>query len=130
MVEALPRDRRGLRDRALLMIGFSAGMRRSELAGLDIEDVVDEPEGWASRSGGRRPTRRARVVWSASSAGAEVGSPTRSPPCATGVRGLDRRLAVPGGGRTTGHRSEAIVRRYIREGSKFLESASRYLLAR
>jgi integrase len=30
---------------------------------------------------------------------------------------------------TTGHKSEAMVRRYIRSGSKYLESASRYLLA-
>ena len=29
--------------------------------------------------------------------------------------------------RTTGHRSEAMVRRYIRAGSVFTESASRYL---
>jgi hypothetical protein len=30
---------------------------------------------------------------------------------------------------TTGHRSTAMVRRYIRQGSKYVESASRYLLA-
>jgi integrase len=30
---------------------------------------------------------------------------------------------------TTGHRSTAMVRRYIRQGSKYVDSASRYLLA-
>ena len=45
MLEALPDDLRGLRDRALLLIGFAGGMRRSELVGLDVEDVAVEPEG-------------------------------------------------------------------------------------
>jgi integrase len=30
---------------------------------------------------------------------------------------------------TTGHRSTAMVRRYIRQGSAFIDTASRYLLA-
>ena len=47
MVEALPDDLRGLRDRALLLVGFAAGMRRGELVALDVWDVVEEPEGLA-----------------------------------------------------------------------------------
>lgn len=35
MVATLPFDLRGLRDRALLLLGFAAGIRRSELVGLD-----------------------------------------------------------------------------------------------
>jgi len=35
----------GLRDRALLLIGFSGAMRRSELAVLELEDFNYQPEG-------------------------------------------------------------------------------------
>ncbi len=36
----------GLRDRALLLVGFVGAFRRSELIGLDVKDVVpDEPHG-------------------------------------------------------------------------------------
>lgn len=34
-----------LRDRAILLVGFYAAMRRSEIAALDVEDVRFEPEG-------------------------------------------------------------------------------------
>jgi integrase len=37
-----PRD---LRDRALLLLGFCTGCRRSELVGLDVEDVIFRDEG-------------------------------------------------------------------------------------
>lgn len=33
------RDPRGKRDRAILLLGFAAGLRRSELSGLDLADV-------------------------------------------------------------------------------------------
>ena len=44
---ALPRgDRpRAVRDRALLLLGFAAALRRSELVALDIGDLQDCPEG-------------------------------------------------------------------------------------
>jgi site-specific recombinase XerD len=45
MVAALPSSLVGVRDRAILLLGFAAGMRRSEIVGLDICDVVFEPEG-------------------------------------------------------------------------------------
>lgn len=35
MCRALPRDLRGSRDRAILLLGFSGGLRRSEIVGLD-----------------------------------------------------------------------------------------------
>ena len=34
-----------VRDRALLVVGYAGGMRRAELAGLDIADVDSAPEG-------------------------------------------------------------------------------------
>ncbi len=41
MVNALPANLRGLRDRALLLVGFAGALRRSELAALRVEDVED-----------------------------------------------------------------------------------------
>jgi site-specific recombinase XerD len=37
-----PIDRR---DRALLLLGFAGGFRRSELVGLDVDDLEDHPDG-------------------------------------------------------------------------------------
>ena len=36
MLEQLPNTRVGLRDRALLLLGFAGAFRRSELVGLDV----------------------------------------------------------------------------------------------
>ncbi|MEO3939423.1 site-specific integrase (plasmid) [Dermatophilaceae bacterium Soc4.6] len=38
-------DLAGARDRALLLVGFVAALRRSELAALRVEDVTDHPHG-------------------------------------------------------------------------------------
>lgn len=40
MVATLGGDRRGLRDRALLLLGFAGAFRRSELVALDVADVA------------------------------------------------------------------------------------------
>jgi integrase len=45
MVRGLPESPRGLRDRALLLIGFAGGFRRSELAALTLADVQDSEDG-------------------------------------------------------------------------------------
>jgi len=37
--------RKGLRDKALILVGFFAALRRSELVGLNVEDVEFVPEG-------------------------------------------------------------------------------------
>ena len=39
MVAALPQDPRGLRDRALLLVGFAGALRRSELVGIRLEHL-------------------------------------------------------------------------------------------
>ncbi len=44
-VAALPDGPKGTRDRALLLVGWWAALRRSELVGLDVEDVADHPAG-------------------------------------------------------------------------------------
>lgn len=46
MVEAIDADTLvGLRDRALLLLGFGAALRRSELVALDVADLDESPEG-------------------------------------------------------------------------------------
>jgi integrase len=47
MAETLHRDLRGLRDRAILLIGFAGGLRRSEIVGLDCgPDQTEDGSGW------------------------------------------------------------------------------------
>ena len=47
MIETLDRDLRGLRDRAILLIGFARGLRRSEISGLDCgPDQTEDGAGW------------------------------------------------------------------------------------
>jgi integrase len=41
----LPATRIGIREQALLLVGFAGAFRRSELAALDWEDVEERPEG-------------------------------------------------------------------------------------
>ena len=49
MVEALPDTLAGKRDRALLLIGFGAALRRSELVALDVADVTVTERGLVVR---------------------------------------------------------------------------------
>jgi integrase len=47
MVATLGHGLRGLRDRAILLIGFAGGLRRSEITGLDCgPDQTEEGAGW------------------------------------------------------------------------------------
>ncbi|KAA9382419.1 site-specific integrase [Neorhizobium galegae] len=48
MLETLDRGTlRGLRDRAMLLIGFTGGLRRSEIVGLDLgRDQTEDSSGW------------------------------------------------------------------------------------
>jgi integrase len=45
MLQDMPEDLRGLRDRALLLLGFSGALRRSDLVALDISDLEETAEG-------------------------------------------------------------------------------------
>lgn len=58
--DGLPR----LRDRALLLLGFAAGLRRGELVGLDVEDLRWTGEGLQAtvRAGKGDPMRTGRQV--------------------------------------------------------------------
>jgi integrase len=47
MIETLDRDLRGLRDRAILLLGFAGGLRRSEIVGLDCgPEQTEDGAGW------------------------------------------------------------------------------------
>ncbi|OCX56615.1 integrase [Thioclava sp. SK-1] len=47
MVATLPYDLRGLRDRAILFLGYAGGLRRSEIVSLDVhKDDTPESGGW------------------------------------------------------------------------------------
>ena len=45
MIEALPKGLLGVRDRALLLVGFAAALRRAELVALDVAHVAWHREG-------------------------------------------------------------------------------------
>ena len=45
MIRALPENLQGVRDRSLLLVGFAGGFRRSELAGLAVQDIAVETDG-------------------------------------------------------------------------------------
>ena len=45
MLKGLPDTMVGRRDRALLLLGFAAALRRSELVALDVADIERQPEG-------------------------------------------------------------------------------------
>lgn len=47
MVATVPVGIVGVRDKAILLLGFVGGMRRSEIVGLDAGDIAFEPEGIA-----------------------------------------------------------------------------------
>ena len=47
MVATLPFDLRGLRDRAILLLGYAGGLRRSEIVRLDVhKDDMPDSGGW------------------------------------------------------------------------------------
>ena len=47
ILTTLPDTPIGARDRTLLLVGFAGGFRRSELVGINIEDIGDRPNGIA-----------------------------------------------------------------------------------
>lgn len=79
-VEALPATLAGLRDRALLVVGFAGAFRRSELVGLDVADVRETADGLEVT------LRRSKT--DQEGAGRVVGLPFGSTPATCPVRAL------------------------------------------
>ncbi|MER9856317.1 MULTISPECIES: site-specific integrase [unclassified Mesorhizobium] len=66
MLETLDRGTlRGLRDRAMLLLGFAGGLRRSEIVGLDVgRDQTEDSSGWIeSFDKGMLVTLRGKTGW-------------------------------------------------------------------
>ncbi len=66
MLETLDRGSlRGLRDRAMLLIGFAGGLRRSEITGLDLgRDQTEDGRGWIEiLDNGLLVTLRGKTGW-------------------------------------------------------------------
>ncbi|WP_306114943.1 MULTISPECIES: tyrosine-type recombinase/integrase [unclassified Roseovarius] len=68
MVATLGFDLRGLRDRAILLLGFAGGLRRSEIVSLDVgKDDTPDSGGWIEiiegKNGGALLTLNAKTGW-------------------------------------------------------------------
>lgn len=65
MLATLPHDLRGLRDRAILLIGFAGGLRRSEIVALDHgKDDTPDSGGWVEiLNDGALLTLRGKTGW-------------------------------------------------------------------
>ncbi|KAA3441904.1 integrase [Mesorhizobium sp. SARCC-RB16n] len=66
MIATLGHDLRGLRDRAILLLGFAGGLRRSEIVGLDItRDDHSDGSGWIEIFAGKGVlvTLRGKTGW-------------------------------------------------------------------
>lgn len=181
MVDALPASLIGTRDRALLLVGFAAALRRSELVALDVIDVAETEDGlvvnerrskvdqegegrrigvpygsclgtcpvrawrtwretsgldhgplWPSidrhgRMGGRMSAAAVALVVKRSAARVGLdpaiyaGHSLRSGlATAAAAAGVSERSIM----NQTGHKTLPTVRRYIREGSLFLDNAA------
>lgn len=182
MVASLPDSLLGIRDRALLLVGFAGGFRRSELVALDVEDFEFKREGLVvtirkSKTDQEGNGRKVGITYGSNCETCPVrslqlwleeGAITEGPAfrsvnrhgnvqpgrlsdkavalivkrCAEAAgldsskysghslrAGLATSAAMNGASerqimKQTGHRSEAMVRRYIREGSLFSNNAS------
>lgn len=65
MVSVLSFNLRDMRDRAILLIGYAGGLRRSEIVGLDVNrDDTDDGKGWIEiESGGAVIIQRTKTGW-------------------------------------------------------------------
>jgi integrase len=98
MVATLPDTLQGTRDRAMLLVGFAGAFRRSELVGLDVEDVAFTVEGLEVT------LRRSKTDQEGQ--GRKVGIPYGSTAATCPVRSLRRWLDAVG--ITEGHLFRAV----------------------
>jgi len=88
MVATLPHDLRGLRDRAILLLGYAGGLRRSEIVSLDVgKDDTPDSGGWIEfLDGGAVLTLDAKTGWRE----VEIGRGSKDQTCP--VHALERWL--------------------------------------
>lgn len=65
MVSLLSFGLRDMRDRAILLVGYAGGLRRSEIIGLDVNrDETEDGKGWVEiESGGAVVIQRTKTGW-------------------------------------------------------------------
>jgi len=80
MIHALPDSLAGCRDACLLLLGFAAALRRSELVALSVEDLTETPEGLIVK------VRQSKTDQEGS--GREIGVPHGTNPSTCPVRAL------------------------------------------
>lgn len=88
MITRLPETLLGVRNRALLLIGFSGAFRRSELVALDVNDVA------STRDGLVVTIRRSKT--DQDSEGRKIGIPYGSNPATCPIRSLQEWLERSG----------------------------------
>lgn len=88
LLRALPQNKLGSRDAAILLLGFAGGFRCSEIVGLDVEDIDQTDDGL------RITIRRSKTDQEGS--GRVVGVPYGSDPKSCPVRVYRRWLAESG----------------------------------
>jgi len=110
MVATLPHDLRGLRDRAILLIGYAGGLRRSEIVGLDAErETSPDGAGWVEiMAPGALVTLRGKTGWRE----LEIGRGSSGRTCP--VQALERWMQFSG----VGH--GPLFRRVSRDGQRAL----------
>lgn len=93
-VVMLPDTLAGIRDRALLLVGFAAALRRSELAGLEI--TARAGGGWIEETGDGLVIHLGRSKTDQQGEGAEIGVPYGSNPETCPVRSYRAWISTAG----------------------------------
>jgi len=88
MIETLPKNLIGLRDRTILLIGFAGAFRRAELVGLNVEDLDFQNDGLVIT------LKRSKTDQEGN--GRKVGIPYGSNPMKCPVRALQEYLEITG----------------------------------
>jgi len=87
LVDGLPETLIGLRDRALLLIGFAGALRRSELVSLCLQERIGDS--WIEKTRGGLVLHLGRTKADQQASGEDVGVPYGSNPYTCPVRAFD-----------------------------------------
>ncbi len=120
MIDALPKTIQGVRDRALLLLGFAGGLRRHELVALDVEDLEEVEEGLVINLRRSKTDQTGKGL----KKGIPFGKSLKTCPVLAVVTWLRAAEVFEGPvfRGVTKHRSVQMVRRYIRDASLFRDN--------